>query len=632
MPERVPLPVLWLILALLATVGQLALATDAAPAPGASGVRQLIERGELEMRTDPEASKYDAQRALALLEHAPDSDLEVRARLLLCDYESERDVTAAQVQARAAASLLPRVKRQGLRAGVLLCEGSILETAGETPKAVERYRQAVTFALGAHDEEMLAEARFELGYLLGVRGDYANGLAELRASEKLFQSLHKPLHVLAALNSIAILDNRIGDYVQARGIYTRALQAQAAAGLLREQAVTLNNLGRADESLRDWEAARQAFSRCLEISTQIPYPRAQAYALRGLAAVANATGNPEGALGMLTRAETLQRQAPDARLHAQIQLERGSALHRLTRLAESVSALADAAQVFRQADARGELAATYSELAQVHAAAGNWHAAYDDETEAKSLSDQLLRSQIDLRFAALKVEFDTATKEQENAALVRQNEANARAIARDQSLRHLELAVIVLMVLAALLAAGSAWRMRVLALTDELTGVPNRRAVLTRLQTLLATSQLPCSILILDIDHFKHINDNHGHDAGDEVLKLVARRLQGAALPPAFFGRLGGEEFLIVLPATPLVAARSAAQGLCERIFATDISGSIGRRRITASIGVATGTPGSDTPSTLLRRADTALYAAKHGGRNCVRTEPPLDEDHPNAA
>src|SRR2546422_10154138 len=87
----------------------------------------------------------------------------------------------------------------------------------------------------------------------------------------LFRSerLAKPLHALTTLNSIAILYNRMGDYAQARHIYTRALKAQRAAGLQREAAVTLHNLGRADENLHDWEAARQAFSQSLAIARQI---------------------------------------------------------------------------------------------------------------------------------------------------------------------------------------------------------------------------------------------------------------------------------------------------------------------------------------------------------------------------
>jgi diguanylate cyclase (GGDEF)-like protein len=137
----------------------------------------------------------------------------------------------------------------------------------------------------------------------------------------------------------------------------------------------------------------------------------------------------------------------------------------------------------------------------------------------------------------------------------------------------------------------------------------------------------PCSVLIIDIDHFKSINDHHGHPAGDEVLKVVADRVRAAVHPPAFFGRLGGEEFLIVLPATHIEDARTAADHFRETISSVDTTRWFSdRRRITASIGVTTCTGDNDSPSTLLQRADSALYVAKRSGRNCVKSDPPAPE------
>jgi diguanylate cyclase (GGDEF)-like protein len=628
---------LGLVLALLSPVQ----ATDAPAAANKKPVQTLIEHGLLAMRTDPEASKRDADSALELLKRTPDPDLEIRARMLLCDYLSERDSAAAQQEIVAATALLPRARRQGLRAGVLDCQGQIFETGGDNAKAMVQYQQAVSIASREHDDEMLAQSLFSRGYLLGVQGDYATGLSELRHADALFEKIKKPLHALTTLNGIAILYNRMGDYVQARHIYTRALSAQREAGLQREQAVTLHNLGRVDENLQDWDAAREAFTGSLQISRRINYPRGEAYGLRGLAAVENAVGNPQGALETLKSAEALQRQTPDARLRAQIQLARGVAFHKLQRLPESTAALEDALGVFRQADAVGELNATYSELAAVYAETGNWHSAYERQTDAKVASDKLLKNQLDQRFAALKVEFDTAAQEKENAALMLQNAANRRALAQAHSVRRLQATVILLAVMLVLLLAvlavfqhRSTLRMRMLAMTDELTGVPNRRAVLNRLDPLLRRGDSPpCSTLIIDIDHFKAINDQHGHPAGDEVLKVVAVTVREAVRGSAFFGRLGGEEFLIALPDTGLEEARAVAESFRERIESIDTARWFAdRHRITASIGVAVSVPGKDTPSTMLQRADLALYAAKRSGRNCVKTEPTPESDMAAAA
>jgi diguanylate cyclase (GGDEF)-like protein len=617
-------------------------AASLAPARAAANpIEALIEQGTLAMRTDPDASKREADEALELLKKSPDADLEIRARLLICDYQSERDTAAAQREIAAATALLPQAKRQGLRAGILGCEGESLENSGDNAKAMAQYTEAVSVATVEHDDEMLAFSLFSRGYLLGVLGDYATGLIELRRADSLFEKLKKPMHALTTLNSIATLYNRMGDYVQARHIYMRALAAQREAGMQRDQVVTLHNLGRANENLHDWDASRAAFAESLEISRKINYLRGEAYAMRGLAAVANALGDPEGALETLQNAEVLQKQVPDARLRAQIQLARGIALHKLQRLPESTAALESALVDFRQADALYELTQVYSELSAVYAETGNWRDAYARQVDAKTISDKLLKNQLDQGFATLKVEFDTATQDKENAALKKQNEANERALAQARSVRRLQATVIILTIslvllltLLAVFQHRSTLRMHLLAMTDELTGVPNRRAVLSRLEPLLRRDSIEtCSILIVDIDYFKAINDQLGHSTGDEVLKVVAATVRSAVSEPAFFGRLGGEEFLIVLPATGLNAARALAQGFCERIEAIDTSSWFGERRhITCSIGVSTSVPGKDTPSTMLQRADAALYAAKRGGRNCVRTEPAPEPDVASAA
>ncbi|MCP6756117.1 GGDEF domain-containing protein, partial [Klebsiella pneumoniae] len=89
-------------------------------------------------------------------------------------------------------------------------------------------------------------------------------------------------------------------------------------------------------------------------------------------------------------------------------------------------------------------------------------------------------------------------------------------------------------------------------MTDELTGVPNRRAALRKLERLIEQSESPCAVLIVDIDHFKSINDKHGHPEGDEALKLIAATLRQLVHPPASIGRLGGEEFIVIFPDTTL--------------------------------------------------------------------------------
>lgn len=162
-----------------------------------------------------------------------------------------------------------------------------------------------------------------------------------------------------------------------------------------------------------------------------------------------------------------------------------------------------------------------------------------------------------------------------------------------------------------------------MAITDSLTGLHNRRYFERHLSTLVdqaTTRGRPLSLLIIDIDHFKAINDTYGHLAGDKVLKEFSRRIQSAIRGIDLAGRFGGEEFVIAMPDTNISVAYLVAERLRSLISSDPFK--VGEDRdpivVTVSIGVGAIESPSDTPIGLLARADAALYQAKRGGRNRV--------------
>jgi len=162
-----------------------------------------------------------------------------------------------------------------------------------------------------------------------------------------------------------------------------------------------------------------------------------------------------------------------------------------------------------------------------------------------------------------------------------------------------------------------------MAITDALTGLFNRRYLESHLGTLVEQASArgkPLAVLALDIDHFKSINDTHGHDAGDDVLRDFALRIKRSIRGIDLACRCGGEEFIIVMPETDMAVAASVAERLRRRIATEPFAISEGRRTIpvTLSIGIATLRERDDTPAGLLKRADQALYRAKRDGRNRV--------------
>jgi diguanylate cyclase (GGDEF)-like protein len=155
-----------------------------------------------------------------------------------------------------------------------------------------------------------------------------------------------------------------------------------------------------------------------------------------------------------------------------------------------------------------------------------------------------------------------------------------------------------------------------LAIRDALTGVYNRRHIVSEINHAEDAAD-SFSICLLDLDHFKRINDNHGHAVGDLVLQRVAGAVQDEIRQSDCFGRYGGEEFLLLLKDADLAGSKQLLERIRERIEALEIAGMENCSRITISGGVAQYRPG-ESGSETINRADQALYAAKAAGRNRI--------------
>ncbi|HEX8261800.1 MAG TPA: diguanylate cyclase [Allosphingosinicella sp.] len=222
---------------------------------------------------------------------------------------------------------------------------------------------------------------------------------------------------------------------------------------------------------------------------------------------------------------------------------------------------------------------------------------------------------------------------EEHRLLARRRAAFALADQRSESyglaLAAAGLAMLILLVVSAIAArranaraAEATAELQRIAATDALTGLWNRRHLLERMEAEIGRSRRagrPLCLAILDVDHFKRVNDTHGHPAGDEVLRVLARRVRDAVRSSDVVGRMGGEEFAILMPETD----RAQAQLVCERLRETVAARPVrlpsgADLAVTLSTGVAL-MAGGEAPDRLISRADSALYDAKAEGRNCVR-------------
>jgi diguanylate cyclase (GGDEF)-like protein len=169
------------------------------------------------------------------------------------------------------------------------------------------------------------------------------------------------------------------------------------------------------------------------------------------------------------------------------------------------------------------------------------------------------------------------------------------------------------------------------ASSDALTGLASRRRFMEALELELKRAQRherPCSVLMLDVDHFKRINDGFGHPVGDEVLTNLGRLIARSVRSTDVAGRIGGEEFALLLPETDIDGAKEIAERLRAAVEQLSVDDGRGRSvRFTVSVGAASLGRSATTSHELLADADRALYEAKHLGRNRVALAGPRSDD-----
>lgn len=173
------------------------------------------------------------------------------------------------------------------------------------------------------------------------------------------------------------------------------------------------------------------------------------------------------------------------------------------------------------------------------------------------------------------------------------------------------------------------------ATKDSLTGLYNRPSLMDRLGREVARHQRygrDLSVVVMDLDHFKKVNDTHGHSAGDVLLRAVGQTICKCLRSSDLAARVGGEEFVVALPETDQARARNIAEKIRSKIASLDIAFEKSRLRITASLGIATAQKGPIGLDLLLKRADEACYKAKRSGRNRIRIHGSNKQQRPKQA
>ena len=571
--------------------------------------------------------------AAASLAGAPPTALESRVescwKLAVADPAAALRLVEAPAEAGGARAASPTVR--SALAELRLCRGYAQEQLGKIELAGADYQWTVDEAATLGDEKLLASALALRGELAYYRGAFTGALADLDRAYKLEVQLGRGSRQRYDLNAIANVyaDPRVGAYSRAIEYYRQLLAAHETSGEVGEQATCHFNLGSTFERQGDLPAALAEYERAVALDRSLGDADETAYAERAVANALVKLGRARDALPRIERVVAYFTKTGNDDVLAQARLTRGIARRAAGDPAGALADLDAAAVRFRSEKNDRFLVRVEQERAEALAALGEWSAAFQARSSQTEIERRLAEATRAEATSRLRVEFDSEKKETENRALARENELRGRALAAAERARSLQRAVIglaaalvLLLGWAALRQLAQARRMRVLAMTDELTRLPNRRAFFALAGEALAAARgagTPIALVAFDVDHFKRVNDSFGHEAGDRVLQRVANAARGALRPGDTVGRTGGEEFLALLPGAREEAAVEVAERLRNAVAALDVA-DLGRGlRVSVSLGAAARQDDEASIDALARRADEALYRAKQGGRN--RTE-----------
>jgi diguanylate cyclase (GGDEF)-like protein len=590
-------------------------------------MRAILDQAERIRASD----KVRSRQLLDEVEREKPADPEIVARVQLLECKWADAPAAAYRAVTVGLAAAERAGSVGLRAKLVVCRAGALMTDGKSVDAEREYGIGVALARQVRDGSLEAEALGDIGYLQYSRGAMADALSNLQAAYRLSVQTGDEKGRLEALSVIANVyaDVHVAQYDRAIEYYRQLLGEYEKNGQPSDMADTLFNIASTLEAKGDFRAAELHYRRALASFQKLGLPKDVAFTKRALASALMKQGRASEALPLLDEAVVFYERAHDAENSASARQSRGMAFRRLGRLPEALTEFESARRFYEQEKNVRFLEKNADEVALAYAQLGDWRNAYEASTRHAALAQALAASRNDELSSRLRVAFDTEKKDQENRALARENGLRATALREAERSRKLQIAVSALIALLAATMAILFWRqvvntrrMRAMAMTDELTRLPNRRHILAVAEIAFAAARRDgraAAVIVLDIDRFKRINDSLGHAAGDAVLRIVARTCRVELRATDQIGRIGGEEFLVVLHSATAQQAREIAERLRIAVEQLDLTPIAPNLRITISLGVRIATDYDS--SAAIAAADAMLYRAKEGGRNRVEME-----------
>ncbi len=562
-----------------------------------------------------------------------------KLQLLKCwdqSAETDTDIALAVKNTSQTLTNIPPTASPHFITDLMLCHSWFLQLNGDVDSAMEGYNLSVKRAYEHEDLKLIADSRSLRGALYSYIGDFSAALDDLITAQDLYESLNLTGWANINLADMATSFRRYGDPQSAIRYYTK-LKALYLKNNNQEQAMYVTSeIGLALDELGEHQQAIDNFLLSYQYFKEHQLEKAAATMATNIAFSLIKLNRLNEAEKYLTEAAAVINEK-DLADYSFMKLFMGNIKFQQAHYEEALTELVQGEKAFRTLQNDRGLTQLLQLKSDVYAAINNLPAAYGALQEFVALTKKIDDNSFSHQTTELKMKFDTTRIESENQRLIENQNLKEQELAlleKNKSLQHIILLLTgFILTIVSIFAYKQVQRNRqlqVIALTDYLTKLPNRRHIYAQAAQYFQQAlkqQSPFSVIIFDADHFKKINDNFGHELGDRALLTIASAGKALTGNKDLIGRIGGEEFLILLPNTDAKRADELAHQLqahISRLGAEDLPAEL---KLTVSAGVATLAPQPNTENTyqdrdfasLLKRADDALYEAKNAGRNCVK-------------
>jgi diguanylate cyclase (GGDEF)-like protein len=435
-------------------------------------------------------------------------------------------------------------------------------------------------------------------------------------------------HIMAA-DYLSLVMRSMGDYTEALALNQEKIDWDASHGATMALSVSRFMRGQILKMTGNYDAAILEFTKARVLSVSLGDQQGIAFADQRICEVhieqgqlVSAKRECANALRLFGAAEAADSVKETQVLQARIDLGSGHPERALATLDMVLD------QGGRDMPPR-DVGSIYQWRARANAAVHEYRDAYNDLQEYAKRYTAANDAERIQQAGALRARFETDREIERNDLLKRdlqtsQEQSNRQAQRLRWNAVVVTAGICVIALLIYFLSANRRYRQQLvkLASVDSLTGLPNRRRTAELAEAALqaaSVTRIPVTIALIDMDHFKAINDRWGHATGDHVLKEFARAGREALRESDILGRWGGEEFLLVMPETPLEFALTSLERLRALVFAIRLPSSGSGLRVSLSAGLATSDADTRSLDELIARADAALYVAKNEGRDLVR-------------